>query len=193
LLLAFGLASQPAVAQERAPFTGFSVGIQGGLVERKTSDHLIGIPFRERDKDAAYGAFVGYDLPLGPLIAGVQAEIASGADPVVATDGQGTTNSVDPKWGYALSARLGTAVASRVLLYGRAGYAAERTKTVFGGPMILVVTPLPGPKWRGGLQLGAGVEAILAGRLTARAEYRHNRYSGSYSAQQGLVGIAWRF
>jgi outer membrane immunogenic protein len=190
LALAIGFQSSVGFA---APFDGLSIGIQGGAVDRSASLRIGNTALRGSKTDVAYGAFASYDVSIDRIVIGAQAEINGGGRDVVAHDGAGTFDTVDPKWGYAMSARAGLLAAPRLLIYCRMGYAAERSREVFGGPSILVLADPPRAKWRGGLQLGGGAEYAATRSIAVRAEYRHNDYSRRYDANQFLIGAAFRF
>jgi opacity protein-like surface antigen len=93
----------------------------------------------------------------------------------------------------AVSARAGVLATPRTWIYGRLGYAAERTMEVFGGPTIQILAIPPEPKWRGGLQLGGGAEFAATRKTSVRAEYRHNDYAKRCDANQFLIGAAFHF
>lgn len=197
LVIAAMLIGGPVLAET---FSGFLVGVQAGAVRRSGLLRFSGTSLKGHETDVSVGGFAGYDLRLGPAVIGVQAEINNGAGAFQQNDRAGTFNTVDPHWGYGLSARAGVVVTPTLLLYGRAGYAAERYEEIYGGPTITVFAPPPPPKWKGGLMLGGGAEMAIAPRFTVRAEYRHNDYrrgagfnDGRYDADQLLAGVAFHF
>jgi outer membrane immunogenic protein len=181
------------VAAIAAPFDGVFFGVQSGAVDRSTSLRIGDAKIDGSKTDIAYGAFVGYDLAIDRFVVGAQAEVNGGAGNILAHDDEGTFNDVDPKWGYAVSARAGFLALPRTLIYGRIGYAAERTREVFGGQSILIVAIPPRPEWHGGLQLGGGAEFAATRKISVRAEYRHNDYWKTYHANQFLIGAAFHF
>jgi outer membrane immunogenic protein len=170
-----------------------AIGLQSGAVDRSTSLRVGNAQLDGSKTEIVYGAFIGFDKAIGSLVIGAQAEINGGEREILANDGAGTFNTVDPKWGYAMSARAGFLASPRTLIFGRVGYAAERTKEVFGGPTIQILAIPPEPKWRGGLQLGGGGEFAATRKISVRAEYRHNDYAKRYDANQFLVGAAFHF
>lgn len=197
LMIAAMMIGGPAMAET---FSGFLVGVQAGAVKRSGLLRFSGASLKGSETDVAVGGFAGYDLRIGKAVIGVQGEINNGAGTFSQNDGAGTFNTVDPRWGYALSARAGFVATPNLLIYGRAGYAAERYKEIYGGPTIAVLVPPPPPKWKGGLMLGGGAEVAVTKRITVRAEYRHNDYrrgtsfkDGRYDADQLLAGVAFHF
>lgn len=161
----------------------------------------------------AFGAAeLGYDLQVGPIVAGVGAnyDFAVG-------DKSSVDNSVSPtelrqslgdSWG--VGARLGYLVTNDLLLFASLGYGGQRLT------IDAVDTGSPGTAVSNsydlaGLYLGAGVEIRLTESLSVKAEYRYADYrdslttdafgatdqwyatTGAVRADQLRALLAWRF
>lgn len=186
------LALVPAAAQAQSgsgSFFGPYAGVQAGWGGRSLDGNTGGIDFDDDRSSFDYGAFVGFDSPLGTsVVAGGEAEIGSGGKKLRDSAGL-VTSTVDPRWNYALTGRLGFLANDNVLFYGRAGYGGERLRfTVDDG-----VTRTRNSEWADGLVVGGGVEFALNPTTSIRGEYRYKDFDGDYNPQQFLVGAAFRF
>jgi outer membrane immunogenic protein len=184
-----------AFAQEVSIGGGF-VGGRIGWGER-SAEIGFGLPgvqdFDESRSGVDYGVYAGYDAAVGNnVIVGVEAGIGAGGKTLRGAPVTGLNVAVDPKWHYDLSARAGVLATPNVLLYGRIGYGAERTR-------VSVTSTIPGVAsasdkgWSDGLLLGGGVEYGLNESASVRAEYRHRDMDGGYAADQVLAGVSFRF
>jgi outer membrane immunogenic protein len=184
-----------AFAQEVSIGGGF-VGGRIGWGER-SAEIGFGLPgvqdFDESRSGVDYGVYAGYDAAVGSnVIVGVEAGIGAGGKTLRGAPVTGLNVAVDPKWHYDLSARAGVLATPNVLLYGRIGYGAERTR-------VSVTSTIPGVAsasdkgWSDGLLLGGGVEYGLNESASVRAEYRHRDMDGGYAADQVLAGVSFRF
>jgi outer membrane immunogenic protein len=197
LFAALAAAALPttALAQD-ATIGGAFVGGQIGWGQR-SAEIGFGLPgvqdFDESRSGVDYGIFAGYDFAAGSnFVVGVEAGIGGGGKTLRDTPIAGLNAAVNPKWYYDLSARAGVLATPNVLLYGRVGYGAERTR-------VSVTSTIPGVAsesdtgWSDGLLLGGGVEYGLNEAASVRAEYRHRDMDGGYAADQVLAGVSFRF
>lgn len=171
-LLASALAT-PALAQERAPFTGPHIEVTGGW------DRLTGKDGNGGHKDGfVYGLGAGYDAQVGGLILGVEGEVSDSTNKLRANDVFVNGDSTRIKAGRDLyiGARLGYAVAPATLLYVKGGYTNARLSSRYndgvGGFSNDHVNA-------DGYRLGAGVEQkfnVFGPGGFVKAEYRYSNY-----------------
>lgn len=171
-LLASAVAT-PALAQERAPFTGPHVEVTGGW------DRLTGKDGNGGHKDGfVYGVGAGYDAQVGGLILGVEGEVSDSTNKLRANDVFVNGDSTRIKAGRDLyiGARLGYAVAPATLLYVKGGYTNARLSNRYndgaGGFSNDHVNA-------DGYRLGAGVEQkfnVFGPGGFVKAEYRYSNY-----------------
>lgn len=178
-------AASPALAQDRAPFTGFRVeGLLGWDRVQSSGDH---------DDAIGYGAGVGYDMQMGRAVAGVEAEYSDSDNRACA----GAATVADPrlcvKAGRDLYAggRLGTVVGGgRALLYGKVGYTNAQAKLTSNdgtGQITLDKTKLDGVRVGGGAEMAVGTNSFV------KAEYRYSNYERGLERHQAMAGFGFRF
>jgi outer membrane immunogenic protein len=171
-LLASAIAT-PALAQERAPFTGPHVEITGGW------DRLTGKDGNGGHQDGFVGGVgAGYDAQVGGVIIGVEGEATASSNKLRANNVLVAGDSARVTAGRDLYAgvRLGYAVRPATLLYVKGGYTNAR----FGSQYNDGLNNISGGHANAdGWRVGAGVEQ----KLTAfgpggfvRAEYRYSNY-----------------
>jgi len=180
-LLAAGAAA-PALAQDKAPFTGPRVEALAGWDRVSNNGH---------DDAFTYGLGVGYDIQAGPGIIGVEAEASdSNAKTCI-----GTATALDPrlcaKAGRDLyvGGRIGAVVGGRALLYAKAGYTNARAKASLDNG----TTVLRDSGNFDGVRVGAGAEYALGANSYVKAEYRYSNYEDGFSRNQVLAGFGFRF
>jgi outer membrane immunogenic protein len=165
-LLAAASAATPAFAQDAAPaFSGGHVEAIGGF------DSISG--GGDSENGVAFGIAGGYDFRSGNTVFGIELEAA-----------ESTTEDAGVEAGRDLyaGARIGAVVSPTVLIYAKAGYTNARAS----------VSGLGGVNFDG-VRAGAGVEFMLGGNLSMRAEYRYSNYEDGLSRNQGLLGLGFRF
>lgn len=128
--------------------------------------------------DGAYfGAQLGYDWSLGPVIAGIEGDLG-GSTARAITDRRRAAQGL-----FASAAlRLAVPVTSGVRGFARGGYAYHTVNYDSG-------RAFHGNGWT----LGGGGELDLGRRLFVRAEYRYSDYGRAVRGQQFLGGIGLRF
>lgn len=181
--LALGTAAlSPAMAQERAPFTGPRVEGLIGWDRVHSGGH---------DDAVGYGVGVGYDMQMGGAVIGVEGEFSDSDT----RDCIGSTTVADPrlclKSGRDLyaGARIG-AVMSGALVYGKVGYTNARGKfTSDDGTdeITLAKTDLDG------VRVGGGVELPVSSNSFIKAEYRYSNYEQGVERHQVMGGFGFRF
>lgn len=193
--LATALLPASALAQD-ATIGGAFVGGQIGWGKRSVDLDfgLPGVQDFERNRDGIdYGVFAGYDYGVGNnVIVGVEAGIGFGGKTLRGTPVAGLTAEIDPKWNYDVSARAGFLATPNLLVYGRLGYGAERTR-VSTVSTIEGVASASDKGWSDGILYGGGLEYGLNEAASIRTEYRHRDMDGGYAADQVLAGLAFRF
>ncbi|CAN5340421.1 porin family protein [soil metagenome] len=172
-LLASAVAT-PALAQERAPFTGPHVEITGGW------DRLTGSDGNGGHKDGFVGGVgAGYDAQVGGVIIGIEGEATESTNKIRANNVlvAGDSTRVTAGRDLYVGARLGYAVRPATLLYVKGGYTNAR----FGAKYNDGLNNISGGHANAdGYRVGAGIEQKLTtfgpGGFV-RAEYRYSNYS----------------
>ena len=179
-------AAAAAFAPVSYDFAGLKVGIAGGLgAVVHELDILGGIAnFNGIGGEGAFGEVsIGYDFRIAPnWIAGVQADYRWGN---ISTDldlsGLGFDASITADHGYDLIARLGYEVYDNTLIYGLAGMSWQHFQ---------LDTSISGIDYdwdTHGWTAGAGIEAALSDRVTAKVEYRYAEYDGEDFESGGIL------
>lgn len=174
----------PAVAQERAPFTGPRAEAVVGFDRIQAGGgHEDGV---------SYGGQVGYDFQSGFGLIGIEGE-ATGST-TDACDGAGSVANPNlcVKAGRDLyaGARIGTVIGETTLLYAKAGYTNARVRlTSTDGT---TTTTLAGRNLDG-VRVGAGLEHKFGQNFYGKAEYRYSNYQDGVSRHGVLAGVGVRF
>lgn len=181
-LLALAAAS-PAMAQERAPFTGARIeGLAGW--DRLQSNG--------RDDSIVYGIGAGYDMQMGSAVVGIEGEVNDSN----IRECVGSKTQADPRLctkaarDLYVGGRVGTVVGAKTLLYAKAGYTNARAKfTADDGidRITLARADLDG------VRIGAGAEHAVGSNAFVKAEYRYSNYERGVERHQVLGGFGFRF
>jgi len=176
-------AAAPALAQDRAPFTGARVEGLAGWDRVQNNGH---------DDGLTYGLGAGYDFQTGMGLVGVEAEASDSG----VKQCSGSRTVADPrlcaKAGRDLyvGGRVGTVIGGKTLLYAKAGYTNARAKLTANdgsGQVTLGSTDLDG------VRVGAGVEYALGTNAFVKTEYRYSNYEAGFERHQLLGGFGFRF
>ncbi len=118
-ILAAAVSAVVAVAPASArDFNGGYAGVALSLDNVQTSGSFEGIGF----SGVGVSGFAGYDVPLSTnVFAGVEANIDG-----YTADADQLGTEIDAKWGWGVSARLGTKLNDSTGVYARVGYARAR-------------------------------------------------------------------
>ncbi len=166
----------PAAAQD-AGQGGFRVGALGGLdILRSGSTERTGIDGDDQSAEGfLYGVEVGYDLPLGGAVIGVEGEWSD-------STGKAKADRRDPNlFGYGevksgrdlyIGARAGFAVAPSTLAYVKGGYTNAHLDTVLGNGSVSDRERFRLDGWR----IGAGLQQSIGTNTYAKLEYRYSNY-----------------
>lgn len=215
LLLAAGSVAAlaaPAVAQEDTGFSGpWVAGVVG--YDKNKAGSSVDDPALEDEGQSAdgivYGAGIGYDMDLGTMVVGAEAELTdSEADSEL---GNPTTNfglgRVDTGRDIYVGARAGFKATPNTLLYAKAGYTNARYNFIGTDGTTDYEENLDTDGWR----IGAGVEQKIGSNAFAKLEYRYSNYSKGeidFEAEniadsdrfdidtdrhQVVAGLGWRF
>jgi outer membrane immunogenic protein len=175
-LAAATLFSAPAFAQDAGP-SGFRVGVVGGYdvvrAGNTTDSRVQGDD--QSIEGATYGVEAGYDIPVGGVVLGVEAEYSGSTAK--------TSRKVDPNtFGYGevsagrdiyAGVRVGVPVASGTLLYAKGGYTNSRLNVLASDGTTDTRNNFQLEGWRA----GAGIEKALGTNTYAKLEYRYSNYN----------------
>ena len=224
LLLAGGslaILAAPAAAQDDTTFQGPWVAGVGGFDKNKagsTIDDDVDDPddddgVFDEDESAngiVYGAAVGYDIDLGTMVIGAEAELTdSTADSDFAGDPETDfgLGSVDTGRDIYVGARAGFKATENTLVYAKGGYTNARYNFIGSDGTTDYETNLDTDGWR----VGAGVEQKIGSNAFAKVEYRYSNYNSGeidFEAEgiedsdqfdidtdrhQVVAGVGWRF
>ena len=198
LAAAATLGAAPALAQEKAPFTGPRADIMLGY------DHLGGNNGNPDADGFDYVGNIGYDAQLGSVIVGIEGEAGGSTAKKSFFDGSGDRLRLKADRDLYIGARAGIAVRPTTLLYVKGGYTNQRIKEELtlgeGGGVFDTHATLDG--WR----VGAGVEqkfSMFGPGGYVKAEYRYSNYGNAnfqgqnsdvdYDRHQVLAGVGVRF
>ncbi|ATE63330.1 outer membrane protein [Rhizorhabdus dicambivorans] len=176
-------AATPALAQDRAPFTGPRVEGLAGWDRVQNNGH---------DDGVHYGLGAGYDFQAGGALVGIEAEAADSSVKQCA----GSRTVADPrvcaKTGRDLyvGGRLGTVVGGRTLLYAKGGYTNAQAKLTSNDGTTQTTL---GKTNLDGYRVGAGAEYAIGQNSYVKTEYRYSNYENGFSRHQVVAGFGFRF
>lgn len=163
--LLFTMALAPATAANPlAPiWTGAYIGVHGGAVWADIDTNSFGSFDTTR---ASFGGHIGYNIALGGLIVGVEADaMHAGSSLSFATTGGGT-GRVDSDWSGTLRGRVGVTIGP-ALVYATAGWAwagLSVTERTAGGTQFKASGTFDGAVY------GVGAEAYVLPAVSVRLE-----------------------
>ena len=177
ILAAGGLGmAAPAMAQDSGFSGPWVAGVAGYDINKAGSsqDDGVNAPQDANAEGMVYGGAVGYDLDMGTMVIGAEAELTdSNADSTYGdpytTFGLGT---VDAGRDLYVGARAGFKVTPSTLVYGKAGYTNARFNYIGGDGTTDYSQNLD----TDGLRLGAGVEQKFGAMTFGKIEYRYSNY-----------------
>lgn len=152
--------------------------IEAGLPDDDTYDgHESGV---------FYGVAAGYDFAAGPVIFGIEGEIAGATTGVEETvtnldiDGYilDGTLSLDSGMEYYVGGRIGTMVGTRTALYVKGGWAMSTIDVKAKGTVDGTPDSLSVDLDIDGFRFGGGVEHSFGKKTFAKLEYRYTNYAG---------------
>ena len=170
----------PAVAQEKAPFSGLRVGVEAGY------DHLRSGSSEDidttRDIDQSidgvnYAGVVGYDAAVGEkLRIGAEASFGDSTASWDNDDNQPTVfnlGRVEAQREIYVGGRVGYVTSPDLMLYVKGGYTNQR----FGIDATDGTTSTSQRLDTDGYRIGAGAEYAFSNNLYGGLEYRYSNYS----------------
>lgn len=174
--------STPALAQDASPFSGPYVGGVLGFDSVEMESESI----KGDDNGTLYGGVIGYDMNLGGVVVGAEAEYTESSakeyTPSVLVDGDISKLSAGRDL-YA-GVRVGYEFVPGAMVYAKGGYTNAKAKLRYddnAGSVTSFSDELDG------YRVGGGLEAS-ADSLFLRLEYRYSDY-GSFSSDGLLPGV----
>jgi outer membrane immunogenic protein len=175
----------PAMAQERAPFTGVHVeGIAGWDRAHAQGGHSDGV---------VYGVGAGFDFQAGRAVLGVEGEATDSTADECVTASVVANDRLCAKAGRDLyvGGRIGALVGPATLLYAKAGYTNGRYNLTYTEPTGVSNFKLHDNL--DGVRVGAGVEQAVGRNAYVKAEYRYSNYEQGFNRHQVVAGFGFRF
>jgi outer membrane immunogenic protein len=216
LLLAAGSAvvlAAPASAQEDRAFNGPWVSGVAGYDQTKagsTTDDDVDDDNDESAEGLVWGGAAGYDIDLGTMVIGGEAELTESTANVRTLEGD-TENfglgRVEAGRDIYLGARAGFKATPNTLVYAKGGYTNARYGFLGTDGEVSDEQHIDTDGWR----VGAGVEQKLGANAFAKIEYRYSNYSNAevdfepegvpdtdpfdvdLDRHQVMAGVGWRF
>lgn len=214
LAASVGLAaiSVPAAAQD----TGFSgpwvAGVAGYDINKTGSSRDIDNQNIDQSIEGlVYGAAIGYDMDMGNVVVGAEAELTDSTadrdnEPAFNTQPFGISDVAAGRDIY-LGGRLGVKATPNTLVYVKGGYTAARYNYTGNDGTADLRTNIDLDGWRA----GAGIEQKIGTNAFAKVEYRYSNYSKGeidfeadnvndsdrfgvdLDRHQVMAGVGWRF
>ncbi|MBO9516744.1 MAG: porin family protein [Porphyrobacter sp.] len=202
----------PAAAQEDSGFSGpWVAGVAGYDMNNAGSsqDDGVNVDLDQNAEGLVYGVGAGYDMDLGGVVVGAEAEL---------TDSTADSDYTDPYTNFGLGAvntgrdiyvgaRVGFKATPSTLIYAKGGYTNARFNFIGTDGTTNYDTNLD----TDGFRVGAGVEQKLGRNAFAKLEYRYSNYSRGEidfeadnvadsdrfdidtDRHQVMAGVGWRF
>lgn len=176
-------AAAPALAQDKAPFTGARVEGIAGWDRVQNNGH---------DNGVAYGIGAGYDIRTGLGLVGIEAEASDSS----VKQCVGSRTTIDPRLcakagrDLYIGGRIGTVVGSKTLLYAKAGYTNAQAKLTTNDGISQTTL---GKTNLDGVRVGVGAEYALNSNAFVKTEYRYSNYEKGFSRNQVVAGFGFRF
>ncbi len=192
----------PALAQEKAPFTGPHVDAILGYDRTNPGQN-----FDAKSEGLLFGGGLGYDFQVGGVVLGVDGEITGSTAKSTRTGVIVAGDSYRTKAGRDLyiGGRIGFAVAPSTLLYVKGGYTNAAINVTYTPPTGAVGES---DLHADGYRIGAGIEQkfkLFGPSGFVKAEYRYSNYGSLNSTvstnsasidldrHQAVVGVGVRF
>ena len=182
LLLAAGSAvalAVPAHAQEDHGFTGPWVAGVGGYDKNQAGSTTDNDANEDDDQSAeglVWGGAAGYDVDLGTMVIGGEAEFTESTADTDSLDGDPENfglGSVEAGRDIYVGARAGFKATPSTLVYAKGGYTNARYGFLGTDGTVEDEQHIDVDGWR----VGAGVEQKLGSNAFAKLEYRYSNYS----------------
>lgn len=165
----------PVAVMETAPVASWAGAYAGAVASYGFSGKAKGTVGDDVKTDGFAGSgFAGYNWQAGSFVYGFEGDVGYSG-----VKGTNDGNTVEGGLNGSIRARMGVAATDRVLIYGTAGGAAERTEVsnVLGSDDKTLL----------GYTVGAGVDAKLTDQVFGRVEYRYTDYGSETFNTGGLA------
>jgi outer membrane immunogenic protein len=200
MILASGsaLAAAPAMAQgapnEGSTFTGPRVEVITGYdINRAGSSIDNGVDDRNQStKGVLYGIGAGYDVDLGPVVVGAEAELSDSTAKTKFGNGDFAgfgLGHVKANRDIYVGARVGAKVSPNALIYAKGGYTNAKFDVLNNDGTTSYTQDIDADGWRA----GAGVEYAVNKNTYAKLEYRYSNYSKAEVDLNGTLPDSQRF
>ena len=170
----------PAAAQDNSAFTGPRIeGIAGSDISKAGSD--VDHEFNDEDDQSIdgllYGVGVGYDVAVGGVVLGAEAELSKSTADTEIVDGDledlGFGAQLDTGRDLYVGARAGILAGDNMLVYVKGGYTNARYNLLADDGTTEIETNLD----LDGYRVGAGAEYAMSENSFVKLEYRYSNYS----------------
>jgi outer membrane immunogenic protein len=170
----------PAMAQDKAPFSGFRVGAEAGydMLRSGSNEDVDTTRDLKQDIDGVnYAAVVGYDAAVGENLR-IGAE-ASFGDSTASWDNNNNQPNVfnlgrvEAQREIYVGGRVGYVTSPDLMLYAKGGYTNQRFGIEGTNGTVSQSQRLD----TDGYRIGAGAEYALSNNMYAGLEYRYSNYS----------------
>ena len=186
----------PAAAQDAdSPFTGLRVqGITGfDSLKAGSSVDDDGNPNNDQTTEGVlYGAAVGYDVDLGSVVIGPEAEFSGSTAETEFNNGDfegfGFGN-VSPGRDLYLGARVGVKASENMMFYAKGGYTNAKLNVLSNDGTTEFDTDYD----LDGYRVGGGLEYAFGRNLFTNIEYRYSNYSEAEVDFDGALADSDRF
>ena len=182
----------PAAAQDNSAFTGPRIeGIAGYDISKAGSD--VDNDLNDEDDESIdgfmYGVGIGYDVAVGGLVLGAEAELTDSTAKTEVVDGDledlGIAGEFETGRDIYVGARAGVLANPNTLLYVKGGYTNARFSAESGA--------LRAKQDLDGYRIGGGAQFALAGKAYIGGEYRFSDYEDDVRRHQLVATIGTRF
>ena len=170
----------PAVAQEKAPFSGLRVGVEAGYDHLRSGSSEDIDTTRDIDQSidgVVYAGVVGYDAAVGEkLRIGAEASFGDSTASWDNDDNQPTVfnlGRVEAQREIYVGGRVGYVTSPDLMLYVKGGYTNQR----FGIDATDGTTSASQRLDTDGYRIGAGAEYAFSNNVYGGLEYRYSNYS----------------
>ena len=170
----------PAAAQDNSAFTGPRIeGIAGYDISKAGSD--VDNDLNDEDDQSIdgfmYGVGIGYDVAVGNVVLGAEAELSSSTAETEIVDGDledlGFGAELDTGRDIYVGARAGVLAGENALVYVKGGYTNARYNMLASDGTTELETDLD----LDGFRVGAGAEYAMSENTFVKLEYRYSNYS----------------
>lgn len=175
----------PALAQNSdKPFDGASAtAITGVDFTSEPGNNNTGV---------VYGGQLDYDIQRGKTVFGVEGELTGSTSKGCGGSAIFSYCTKQDRDLY-VGGKIGRVVGDSTLLYAKVGYTNNRLTGSYVDNTTTPATSGRGASTLDGVRGGVGVEQKLGKAVSLKAEYRYLNYEGSYSRNQGVVGLGFHF